>query len=60
MCGWLRLETVLASASNRARASTFAERSGDSTFTATSRPRRVSRARYTSPMPPVPSGARIA
>ncbi len=60
MCGWLRLDIVRASASNRARASTFSERSGDSTLTATSRPRRVSRARYTSPMPPAPRGARIA
>src|SRR5688572_32132133 len=32
---------------------------GDSTFTATVRPSRVSRARYTSPMPPVPSDSRI-
>jgi len=34
-------------------------RSGN-TFTATSRPRRVSRARYTSPIPPAPSGDRIS
>src|SRR3989304_1500688 len=31
MCGWLRLETVLASASNRARASILSERGGGGT-----------------------------
>jgi hypothetical protein len=59
MCGWLSAETILASVSKRALASGFTERSGDSTLIATSRPSRVSRARYTSPMPPAPSSATI-
>ena len=37
-----------------------AARCGGSTLIATSRPSRVSRARYTSPMPPAPSGERIS
>ena len=57
MCGWLSVETVFASRSKRARTSGFADRCCGSTLTATSRPSRVSRARYTSPMPPAPSGA---
>ena len=35
-------------------------KSPGSALIATSRPRRVSRARYTSPMPPAPSGAMIS
>ncbi len=60
MCGWLSDETVLASRSKRARISGFEVRCCGSTFTATSRPSRVSFARYTSPMPPAPSGATIS
>src|SRR5258705_10087846 len=51
---------VFASRLKRARSSVEAETCWGSTLTATSRPRRVSRARYTSPMPPAPRSARIS
>jgi hypothetical protein len=50
----------LASRSNRARRSASFDTSSGRTLMATSRSRRVSRARYTSPMPPAPSGALIS
>src|SRR5271168_3051704 len=51
---------VLASRSKRARKSAFLLRCAGSTLIAISRSNRVSRARYTSPMPPAPSGATIS
>src|SRR5262245_24937315 len=57
MWGWLRLETVRASRSKRWRRSGLPARCSGRTLIATVRSRRVSRARYTSPMPPAPSGA---
>src|SRR5580765_1664663 len=57
MFGWFRAEADLASRSKRARRSASDEISAGSTLIATSRPRRVSRARYTSPIPPDPNGA---
>src|SRR5271168_118846 len=51
---------VLASRSKRARKSAFLLRCAGSTLIAISRPNRESRARYTSPMPPAPSGATIS
>src|SRR6266581_906779 len=52
MCGWFSAAT--------ARASRSEATCPGSTLIATSRPSRVSRARYTSPMPPFPMGARIS
>ncbi len=49
-----------ASRSNRVRRSGSAASSAGSTLIATSRLRRSSRARYTSPIPPAPIGARIS
>src|SRR5450432_1386744 len=60
MCGWLRLETARASRSRRWRSSECPANSDGSTFMATLRFRRVSRALYTSPIPPAPIGARIS
>src|SRR5262245_19303786 len=51
---------ALASRSKRCRLSGDEASRAGSTLTATSRPSRVSRARYTSPMPPAPSGWRIS
>src|SRR3954467_12736083 len=60
MCGWLSVARVLASRSNRAfrsgRWATWVVR----VLTATVRLRRVSRARYTSPIPPEPTSERIS
>src|SRR2546427_10339185 len=60
MCGWFSAATARASRSNRASASGSEATCPGSTLIATSRPSRVSRARYTSPIPPAPSGARIS
>src|SRR6476659_2246863 len=60
MPGWFRADAALASCSKRARRSRSWAKSSGRTFTATSRPRRESRARYTSPIPPAPSGERIS
>ena len=54
MFGWLSAATARASRSKRRRRSGSAAKSSGRTLTATSRPRRGSRARYTSPMPPAP------
>ena len=53
--GVVQRDTALASRRNRFRRSGSAAISEDRTLTATSRSRRASRARYTSPMPPDPS-----
>ena len=53
-------EAARASRSKRLRRSSLAANSGRRRLTATSRPSRASRARYTSPMPPAPSGPRIS
>src|SRR5262245_2257329 len=60
MLGWDRAATALASRSNRARRSGSYMNGLGSTLMATSRSSRVSRARYTSPMPPEPSGAMLS
>ena len=57
MFGWLRAAAARASCSKRRSRSASAENDAGSTLMATSRLSRVSRARYTSPMPPAPSGA---
>src|SRR5438132_12548147 len=51
---------ALASRSKRAFRSGLEERCCGKTLIATSRPSRVSRARYTSPIPPAPSGPEIS
>src|SRR5436309_3797637 len=60
MFGWLRAEIARASRSNLSLAVGLSDRWAGRILTATVRSRRVSRARYTSPMPPAPSGARIS
>jgi hypothetical protein len=60
MFGWSRTEIARASLVNRVRNWTSAARLGASTLMATVRSNRVSRARYTSPMPPAPTGDSIA
>ncbi len=60
MWGCESCEIVFASRSNRCRVSGDADMCDGSTFTATVRSSRVSRARYTSPIPPAPSGDRIS
>ena len=57
---WLKPATVRASRWKRASRSGSRAKSAGRVFSATSRPSRVSRARYTSPMPPAPSCARIS
>src|SRR5262249_28395647 len=57
MFGWLSDDADRASRSNRFRRSGSADRPAGWTLSATSPPSRVSRARYTSPIPPAPSGA---
>src|SRR5262245_1026767 len=57
MCGWFRLESALASRSKRALNASSAATCSGSTLIATVRPRRVSVALYTSPIPPAPRGA---
>src|SRR5436309_15515081 len=60
MLGWFRAEADRASFSKRLSLEGSEATSAGSTLIATLRPSRVSRARYTSPMPPAPSGARIS
>src|SRR4026208_1748530 len=60
MCGCFSLAMVSASRWKRSRNSAFNARCSGSTLMATSRPSRVSRALYTSPIPPAPSGASIS
>src|SRR4051812_6411220 len=55
MCGWLSEARTCASRVNRAQRSGSAANSGGRIFSATSRRSFVSRARYTSPIPPAPS-----
>src|SRR6478672_5899652 len=57
MWGWESCEIVFASRSKRCRDSGVEGRCDGSTLIATVLSRRVSRARYTSPMPPAPMGA---
>src|SRR5258708_5617278 len=58
--GCVSKQTARASRSKRCFRPGSKERGVERILTATSRPRRVSRARYTSPIPPAPSGARIS
>src|SRR6266481_2748932 len=58
--GWLRAEAERASCSKRSSRSVFAEHVGGRILIATLRPSCISRARYTSPMPPAPSGSTIS
>src|ERR1035438_6601896 len=60
MLGWLSAARLRASLSKRATRPWSWKNSSVSTFSATSLPSFVSFARYTSPMPPAPSGARIS
>ena len=60
MFGWLSAATAFASRSKRASRAGSAATAAGSTLIATSRPSRVSFARYTSPMPPAPSGPTIS
>src|SRR5215469_8704313 len=59
MLGWFRQEMAFASRSNRCLCA-GSEESCDRILIATVRSSRVSRARYTSPMPPAPSVAVIS
>ena len=60
MLGWLSRPAARASCSKRFRRSASLEKAGGRTLIATSRPRRGSLARYTSPIPPAPRGERIS
>src|SRR6266542_1994614 len=60
MCGCEICEIVFASRSKRWRSSGEEERCCGRTLIATVRSRRVSRARYTSPIPPAPRGERTS
>src|SRR5438105_2456992 len=60
MFGCVSCEIALASRANRIRKSALSASSAGSTFTATARLRRVSRARKTCPIPPAPIGATIS
>src|SRR6266568_1735516 len=60
MLGWLRAAAAWASCLKRRRRSASSENAAGNTFTATSRPKAASRARYTSPIPPAPTGAMIS
>src|SRR5580704_3813471 len=60
MLGWFNEEMVRASRSKRSLASALSARCRGRILMATLRSRRVSRARYTSPIPPAPSGAPIS
>ena len=60
MLGCERAATARASRSKRDRARGSPRAAPGSTLIATSRPSRVSRARYTSPIPPAPSGDTIS
>ena len=55
MFGWLSADAVRASRANRPKASGSRESSSETNLRATGRPRRVSSALYTTPMPPPPS-----
>src|SRR5258706_7308599 len=57
MLGWFSDEIARASRSKRCFASALQDRYSGRILIATVRSRRVSRARYTSPMPPAPTGA---
>ena len=59
MFGWLRAEAARASCSKRRAALRVGGEPAGSVFSAISRPRRGSRARKTSPIPPAPSGPLI-
>src|SRR5713226_5452689 len=58
MFGWFSAAAARASCSKRRRRSGSALNAAGSTLMATSRPRRESWARYTSPMPPLPMSER--
>jgi hypothetical protein len=58
--GVRQLRDCLASLSKRWRISSDDESCSGRTLMATSRPSRVSRARYTSPIPPAPTGETIS
>src|SRR5712692_9438889 len=60
MWGWDNADIVFASRSKRWRTSGEEERCSGNTLTATVRSSRVSRARYTSPIPPAPIGERTS
>src|SRR5437667_11359679 len=60
MLGWENFEMVRASRSNRCRSAESDEWCEGNTLIATVRSRRESRARYTSPMPPAPTGLTIS
>src|SRR5262245_38931653 len=60
MFGWFRTPAARASCSKRFRRSASCEKDAGRTLIATSRPRRGSFARYTSPMPPAPRGPAIS
>src|ERR1700688_1861652 len=58
--GWLRAEADRASCSKRSSRSLSSENIAGRILIATERSRRVSRARYTSPIPPAPRGDSIS
>src|SRR5580692_11126010 len=60
MLGWFSEEIARASRSKRCLASDLSERCAGRILIATVRSRRVSRARYTSPIPPAPKGETIS
>jgi hypothetical protein len=60
MFGWFKAETAFASFSKRLKRSGLEASASGNTLIASSRERRVSRARYTSPIPPAPRGDRIS
>src|SRR5580658_6144475 len=60
MFGWFSEASTLASRSKRASLSGSCARAAGRILIATSRSSLVSRARYTSPIPPAPIGARIS
>src|ERR1700682_6120804 len=60
MLGWDSAATAFASRSNRASTPGSAATDSGSTLIATSRSSFLSRARYTSPIPPAPMGERIS
>src|SRR5262249_40524832 len=60
MLGWFKADAARASFSKRFNREGSAETSAGRTLIATSRARRVSRARQTSPIPPAPSGPSVS
>src|SRR5215470_17411406 len=60
MFGWFKTPAARASCSKRFSRSGFCENEAGRTLIATSRPRRGSLARYTSPIPPAPRGETIS